>query len=297
MQKEVSNKTELTPIKFLMMPALIKMSRPRFWLYLAGPLLIGFTAGINSLTAFTNPWLFILLLYFLWPANFYLYGVNDYFDLDTDILNAKKSGKEILLNQPAIRKAASLAIIISLIISSAVLLFIPGTINKAMFFAFILLAASYSVPPLRFKKLPFIDSLSNVLYALPGFIGYTLASGQLPPLTAVIAAWAWTAAMHLFSAIPDIAPDKAAGLKTSAVKLGKNLSLAVCTLLWLLFAAITIGCGFVLPLSWLFLIYPLVPLSLIFTGDLEKAYWRFPVITGFFGFLVFWHLLLSKFLF
>lgn len=39
---------------------------------------------------------FLYLLYFLFPANLLVYGVNDIADEDTDILNAKKQGYELL---------------------------------------------------------------------------------------------------------------------------------------------------------------------------------------------------------
>ena len=69
---------------------LLKTSRPRFWIYLIGPILIAFAAsGLQF-----SPLLILLGLYATLPANLLIYGVNDIFDRDTDALNAKKSGYE-----------------------------------------------------------------------------------------------------------------------------------------------------------------------------------------------------------
>ncbi|MFM7088214.1 MAG: hypothetical protein ACKOW9_01625, partial [Candidatus Paceibacterota bacterium] len=74
--------------------SILKMSRPRFWLYLAGPFLVGYTASAFSLDAFSDWRFWVLLFYFLIPANILLYGVNDLADQDTDAFNAKKDDKE-----------------------------------------------------------------------------------------------------------------------------------------------------------------------------------------------------------
>ena len=58
------------------------ISRPRFWLYLGGTYLVGYSAGIQQLTDFSTPIFWLYLLFFLLIANVFLYGINDYADED-----------------------------------------------------------------------------------------------------------------------------------------------------------------------------------------------------------------------
>ena len=74
---------------------IIKLSRPRFWLYLAGPYLVGMAYSAQTAKQFYSFDFLYPLFYFLIPANMFLYGINDLFDKDTDKLNAKKISKEI----------------------------------------------------------------------------------------------------------------------------------------------------------------------------------------------------------
>ncbi|TKX77983.1 lycopene elongase, partial [Halorubrum sp. SD626R] len=65
---------------------LLVLSRPRFWLYLAGPVAVGVTYGIGDVSGLFTPVTVGLAAYFLVPANVHLYGVNDAFDADIDEL-------------------------------------------------------------------------------------------------------------------------------------------------------------------------------------------------------------------
>jgi 4-hydroxybenzoate polyprenyltransferase len=224
-------------------------------------------------------------LFFLWFANVFIYGVNDWFDRDTDAFNPKKDAKEHRVQRKEKRElffwlylSFFVAIVLNVVWFSPVLL--------VLWLCFFFLSFFYSVPPLRFKAFPFVDFLSNALYLFPGFIGYYFASGSLPSFEAVIAGWAWVGGMQLFSAIPDIVADKRAKLRTTAVVLGFVPSLLLTSALWLV--AVVFGL-FVLP--WWFLlgvVYPLMPLLvLLLRLDIEKVYWWFPYVNLVMGFLLF----------
>ncbi len=85
---------------------IFKISRPRFWLYLAGPYLLGYAAGVNNLNDFISAKFAVYFLFFLIIANIFLYGVNDYFDNDTDQYNDKKITHEHLLQSSERKKLA-----------------------------------------------------------------------------------------------------------------------------------------------------------------------------------------------
>ncbi len=269
--------------------SLIKISRPRFWLYLAGPFLIGWVVAASSVNDFNNLWFFILLIYFLWPANFYLYGLNDLFDLDTDIFNDKKDQQEIRLDNQSTQQITKRLIIFCFFLAMPLVLLMTNQTVAWLLIIFLALSAAYSVPPLRLKAKPLIDSLSNILYALPGLMAYILISNTWPSWPTWLALFSWTTAMHLFSAVYDIEADKRAGLKTSAIFFGAKKSLWICFGLWLLFAIIAVNYKFAWPLNILFFIYPLIPFHLLIKNEsTKKSYWHFPVITGILGLITFW---------
>ncbi len=274
--------------------SLLKISRPRFWLYLIGPILIGWVTAAQSLNDFNNIWLPILLMYFLIPANFYLYGLNDLFDLDTDIFNPKKENQEIKLIDAKLQNITKRLIIIFLLLAIPLVLMLPNNEAAWILIIFFGLGSAYSVPPLRFKARILIDSISNILYALPGIATYVLVSQTWPTWPSWLAILTWTTAMQLFSAIFDIQADKKAGLRTTAVLLGEKMSLYLCFFLWLIFALTTLVNHFAWPINILFFIYPLIPLNLLFgKTSIKKSYWQFPVITGILGLITFWFFLLK----
>ena len=262
--------------------SLLVLSRPRFWLYLAGSYLVGYAFGSNHPTELLEARFLVHLGYFLLPANLFLYGINDLFDRDTDAGNPKKGAREHLLADSETRSLAM--ILVGLTMISTVLVFVqPDWTSIVILIGFVVLSSAYSAPPVRFKAHPFVDSLSNVLYAMPGLLGFQHAAGALPPTAILAAAWAWTAAMHLLSAIPDIDADHKVGLNTTAVVLGHNWSLVVCLVLWTTAAVLTTA-----HVWWgvFGLVYPLIPLGLLLIRrwPVERAYWYFPFINATAGF-------------
>ena len=79
------------------MKAIFKISRPRFWLYTFGPYLVGLTAAANVPSDLLRFDVIFFALYFLFPANLLIYGVNDIWDFETDSRNRKKTGYETLV--------------------------------------------------------------------------------------------------------------------------------------------------------------------------------------------------------
>ena len=273
----------MSTLKFL-----LQLSRPKFWLYVLGPFLVGYTATIQSLDSFLSLRFIAHFVFFLVPANIFLYGINDLFDEDTDSWNDKKGTDEILL-----RKNQHNLVIRALYVVAALglgLMFFESTFTRTLLALFIFLGAAYSTPPLRFKAHPFVDFSSNILYGVPGLVGYSLLTDKLPSLLIIGAVFCWTGAMHLFSAIPDIESDRAAHLKTSAVVLGQKKSLALCAILWL--GSVTaLGVSQAVPQSFLLvgLIYPAIPLFLFRANrDRIKAMYRlFPYLNALVGMILF----------
>ena len=87
---------------------------------------------------------------------------------------------------------------------------------------FLVTGIGYSVPPLRAKARPVVDAAFNILYVAPGLAAYATVSGEQPPLPVLAAALLWCMAMHAYSAVPDIAADRAADLSTVATHFGRS---------------------------------------------------------------------------
>jgi 4-hydroxybenzoate polyprenyltransferase len=252
---------------------LLVLSRPRFWLYLAGPVAVGVTYGIADVSELFTPVTVGLAAYFLVPANVFLYGVNDAFDADIDELNPKKEGREARWRGD---RLVALAVVVSGALGVAVFAITPR-VAWPYLAGFLLLGAGYSAPPVRFKTTPFLDSVSNGLYILPGAAAYAAVSGTHPPIAALAGAWLWAMGMHTFSAIPDIEPDRAAGIRTTATLLGEGRTYAYCVACWVAaavaFAAVDIRLGVLLG------VYPVFAAWVARSSiAVDRAYWWFPAL-------------------
>jgi 4-hydroxybenzoate polyprenyltransferase len=252
---------------------LLKLSRPRFWLYLAGPVAVGVVYAAASTADLFTPTTLTLFAYFLLPANVLLYGVNDVFDVDVDAENPKKEGREV-------RYGGDRLVPVAVAVCGGLVLAPVGVTPPLAWpwlAGFLALGVAYSAPPTRLKTRPPLDSLSNGLYVLPGAAAYAAVAGRHPPLLAVVGGWLWTMAMHTFSAIPDIEPDRRAGIETTATTLGEGATYAYCAACWAL-AAVAFGLLDV-RLGALIGLYP-VGVVLVARSSVaaDRAYWWFPAV-------------------
>jgi len=264
---------------------LVKTSRPRFWIYLLGPYVVGLGfSGINL--SQINPIIILNLFFFSFPANLFLYGVNDLYDTDTDKLNPKKITHENLLLKSQ-RRILIYSIILVFIFTLILSLLQNNLTGSYILYLFLLLSYFYSAPPLRFKAKAFFDFMSNILYILPGSIAYITITDQIPNIYFIIAASFWVFAMHLLSAIPDINADKKAGIITSAVFLGEKKSLLLTSFFWSIFVIIILSIAQNV-LALILLIYPLIPLIILIKGyKTISVYWFYPYINFMVGFSLF----------
>ncbi|MFA9504679.1 prenyltransferase [Natrinema sp. H-ect1] len=252
---------------------LLSLSRPRFWLYLAGPVVVGVAYAADAPDELFTPATVALFVYFLLPANVFLYGINDVYDREIDAANPKKEDRETRYRgqgyvPAAVGLCAALAILLVPLVGAAAVPWLA---------AFLLLGAAYSAPPARLKTTPLLDSVSNGLYVTPGIAAYAAVAGTGPPLLAIGGGWLWAMGMHTFSAIPDIEPDRETGIRTTATVLGEARTYAYCGACWLAsaaaFGAIDVRLGALL------LVYPaLVAAIATASVAVDRAYWWFPAI-------------------
>jgi 4-hydroxybenzoate polyprenyltransferase len=277
---------------------ILRISRPRFWIYLIGPFLTGLAA--NSAIAFPQSVIPLLVfgLYFTLPANLLIYGINDIFDYQTDLLNDKKQGYESLV-RPGERQmlwtaiaATNLPFLIPFAIAA-----VRWPYSGIAIVAFLFFGIFYSAPPIRAKARPFFDSVFNILYLLPGLFAFLIYnSASNIDISLLAAAAFWCMAMHAYSAVPDIQADRGANLRTIATMLGRNRTLWLCLCLYGSAAVLSIHALGLLAYTLGIVYVGLMALSMKSTSDqaLFRYYTWFPRINTLAGFSLFVFALMDR---
>jgi 4-hydroxybenzoate polyprenyltransferase len=224
----------------------------------------------------------------------FIYGVNDYWDEETDILNPKKNEKEYRVNNADRKKLLNSIYLVTGF--SLILMLFQNLPEKIIFTSFLLLSYFYSAKPLRFKDKPFLDFSSNYLYIMPGIFAYYLVSHSIPSFLILLGAYLHISAMHIFSAIPDIEYDESAGITTTPVYIGERAALILCLIFWLGLSFIVILLTDYYPLSFLVFLYPIFPLILLLRKNLNilDVYWYLPYVNTCLGGLLFVSLVVYK---
>ncbi len=274
---------------------LFKVSRPRFWFYVFGPYLIGIIAASVYRSDLLSTKALIFSVFFIFPANLLIYGINDIFDYETDKLNYKKQNYELLVNPNQHKNLLFYIILFNLPFIIAAFIFAIEALPALVGFLFF--SIFYSAPPIRAKTKPFLDSAFNILYVFPGVFGYQLISGANPPFLIFIAAGIWTFAMHAYSAIPDIEADREAKIKTVATRLGANSTLILCLFFYLISAfSVYQYLGFLsFVLAFIYALMILLSFQLKKRDKMFTVYKFFPLINASAGFLLFWFIAYAKF--
>jgi 4-hydroxybenzoate polyprenyltransferase len=274
---------------------LLKVSRPRFWIYVFGPYLVGLAAAISSREDLLRFDILIFAIFFLFPANLLIYGINDIFDWETDRLNPKKAEYEMLVRPESHRRLAIWIVVLNLPFVIAAYFFAPQALPSLA--GFIFFSVFYSAPPIRAKAIPIIDSIFNVLYVFPGAFAYQTIMGEFPPLLVFAAGWLWTMAMHAYSAIPDIQADREAGVSTVATLLGGSGTLIFCLACYLASAVLSFHyLGFASIVGGA--IYAVMIAISFFSNSSDgifSTYQRFPIVNAIVGFALFWYVAWPKF--
>lgn len=274
----------------------VKTSRPRFWIYLIGPYLIGIIAW-SQVTEATDFFGIVIdftfmafLLYFSYPANLLVYGVNDLFDYETDKLNPKKSDYESVMTPD--KKMVLWSTIILLNIPFLFLDAWPNFNVYLRLFLFVLSSIFYSAPPLRAKAKPLLDTIvSAFVYISPWFVWYYISWWSGFDWMIFASLLARNMAMHAYSAIPDIDADSKAWLQTVATFCGKKGTLWFCILCYLLATLCSISNLW--RFSFIGLVY-IIMMVFSFQFTLFRLYKIFPWINAGVGFILFWYVLSLK---
>ena len=218
-------------------------SRPISWVNTAFP----FFAAYLFVSEQIDITLILGTLFFLIPYNFLMYGINDVFDYESDLRNPRKGGIEGALLDP---KYHALTIWASVGFAAVfvVYLILVGSLETNLWLGFNLFAVlAYSVPKLRFKERPFLDSFTSAVHFVgPMVYGLVLAgSGISDPkvIEVLIAFMSWGMASHAFGAVQDVRADREAGIKSVATQIGARNTVRFAFALYILAALVVMTIG------------------------------------------------------
>jgi 4-hydroxybenzoate polyprenyltransferase len=204
---------------------LIQVSRPIIWPVLPLVYCLGLHAAGGPLYATTIVQVLTLTL----PMNLIGCGLNDIFDYESDRRSTRRRsiwGAVVGDTERLLVWRAALGMMPLVILGSA------ATRNWDNFVAtvsLLLVAWLYSVPPVRLKERPPLDSLANGLgyFLLPLVMGYSLgADPRQMPLRYYLLALS-VCGVHALATAADYDADRAAGHRTLATVLGRRGAAAV----------------------------------------------------------------------
>ena len=266
-------------------------SRPLSWVNTAYPFAAAYLLGGGGIDAA----LVIGTIFFLVPYNLAMYGVNDVFDYQSDAVNPRKGGVEGALLPPRVHRTV-LVVATALCVPFVVALVVLGTPGSWAVLAVSLFAvAAYSVPGLRFKEIPFLDSVtSSTHFTSPAVYGLVLAGAawSAQAWIALIAFFLWGIASHAFGAVQDVVPDREGGISSVATVLGAAVTVRLALALWiaagvlLLFLPLPARLTAVLVLPYLVLAWPFRAVSDADSGRANRGWRRFLAVNYLVGFAV-----------
>lgn len=212
-------------------------SRPVSWVNTAYPFAAAYWLGARDVDAR----LVVGTLFFLIPYNLLMYGVNDVFDHASDLANPRKGGAEgALLDARALRPLlwTSLLLPVPFLV---VLLVWSGPWAAVALLVTVGAVLAYSLPGLRFKERPVLDSVtSSTHFTGPAVFGALLSTTAVPGSVWVVLAafFLWGLSSHAFGAVQDIEADRAGGIGSLATVFGARAVVRASAVVYVLSGAL-----------------------------------------------------------
>ena len=226
-----------------MIPKLFWSSRPISWINTAFP----FAAGYYLVLGEINLTLVLGFVFFLIPYNLLMYGVNDVFDYESDLRNPRKGGIEGALLEPKYHRPI---LLIATLVPVPFLwfLFLQGDAQSNLILGIVIFSVlAYSLKHMRFKEIPFLDSITSATHFVgPMVYGISLAGGSLGNQTLILitlAFFLWGMASHAFGAVQDIRADREANISSIATVLGARATVRVAMVGYVLAGLLTLFIG------------------------------------------------------
>lgn len=177
------------------------------------------------------------ILFFLIPYNLLMYGINDVFDYESDILNPRKGGIEGMREQKAFHPTIVRASLISIAPFVIYFLIVGNLVSRMTFITVLFFVLAYSVKYLRFKEKPVLDSItSSIHFVGPAIVALTLTHFYISIWPIIVAFFLWGMASQAFGAVQDIIPDRDGKLASVATFFGARRTVQASFVLYLVAA-------------------------------------------------------------
>ncbi|WP_197067895.1 prenyltransferase [Actinomyces polynesiensis] len=194
---------------------LFAASRPLSWINTAYP----FSLVLWLLTRQVDATLVVGTLFFLIPYNLAMYGINDVFDHESDLLNPRKGGVEGALVPRRQHHTVLIAVVVTTVPWAVALAVLAGPAAAVVLAVVLFAVVAYSAPHLRFKEIPFLDSATSATHFVgPALVGLAAAAPSTStPLASrevvapLVAFFLWGMASQAFGAVQDVIPDRERG--------------------------------------------------------------------------------------
>jgi 4-hydroxybenzoate polyprenyltransferase len=203
---------------------LIRISRPFLWPILPMVYYLGMHAAGATLSAIAVVQMALLTL----PVNLVGCGLNDLYDIESDRRNSRRRAvwSAVVVEVDHARIWRACVVMAPLVLVGSLLT--RSWWNIAATCGMLIVAWAYSVPPVRLKERPPLDSLSNGLgyFLLPFVMGYSLGAD---PLAMPLKYWLLglcVCGIHALATAADFDADAAAGHRTFAVAFGQRSAAA-----------------------------------------------------------------------
>ncbi|GAB3281354.1 prenyltransferase [Microbacterium lacusdiani] len=270
---------------------LLVASRPLSWVNTAYPFAAAYLLAGGGVDAAV----IVGSVFFLIPYNLAMYGINDVFDYASDAVNPRKGGAEGALLEPSRHRAVLVWAVVLCVPFVAILVAMGSPGSWAVLAVSLFAVAAYSVPGLRFKEVPVLDSItSSTHFTSPAVYGFVLAGGAWgwQPVLVFASFFLWGAAAHAFGAVQDVVPDRDGGIRSIATALGAAPTVRLAIALWLVAGVLLLPLGLptafaaLLALPYVFLAWPYRSVSDADSGTANRAWRRFLVVNYLVGFVV-----------
>ncbi|HEX4400538.1 MAG TPA: prenyltransferase [Galbitalea sp.] len=245
-------------------------SRPLSWVNTAFPFAVAYLITTGSADA-----VFVVgTLYFLIPYNLAMYGINDVFDYESDLRNPRKGGVEGGVLDRRMHRTTLIAAIATNVPFLVFLVIVGSPLSWLVLAISVFAVIAYSVPGLRFKERPFLDSMtSSTHFVSPAVYGLVLAGAAFTPqLWGLLAAFfIWGVASHAFGAVQDVVADRAGGIASVATVIGARATVRLSVLGYLVAGILLLFTGWPGPLAAI--------LSLLYGANCAP-YWLIPDVAA-----------------
>ena len=219
---------------------LLVSSRPLSWINTAFP----FAAAYLLSTGRIDVTLVVGTVFFLIPYNLAMYGINDVFDYESDLLNPRKGGVEGALLDPRIHRTTLWAAALSCAPFLVYLVLVGNAASWLVLAISMFAVVAYSVKGLRFKEKPFLDSLtSSIHFVSPAVYALVLAGAAFTPALGLILVsfLLWGIASHAFGAVQDIVADRESAISSIATVIGGRATVRLAVLTYVVAGLLLLG--------------------------------------------------------